>query len=252
MALITNLVSYWKLDEAAGARADSQGTNNLTDTNTVTSVAGIINNAARFTAVNLEDLSVADNASLAFTTALSTSFWVRQTDVGINRAFIGKWTYATDGEFAIQSGSVTASDISIFLTNIAGNDGTQCLMTFSPGMVAGNWYHVAVVYDGSLAGDANRLKVWVNNTAQTLVATSGSVVATIRDGTATFYLGRFGGTLTRYLNGDMDEVGIWNRALTATEVGQLYNGGAGLAYPLVPGSSGAGPSRFRNALRIGL
>ena len=33
-ALYTNLIAYWKLDEASGNRADSKGSNTLTDTNT--------------------------------------------------------------------------------------------------------------------------------------------------------------------------------------------------------------------------
>ncbi len=37
----------------------------------------------------------------------------------------------------------------------------------------------------------------------------------------------------QYLNGALDEIGLWTRVLTSTEVTQLYNGGAGLAYPLV-------------------
>ena len=32
------------------------------------------------------------------------------------------------------------------------------------------------------------------------------------------------------LNGALDELGLWTRALSATEVEQLYNEGNGLAY----------------------
>ncbi len=40
MALLDNLVSYYKLDEASGNRADSQGGLTLTDNNTVTQAVG--------------------------------------------------------------------------------------------------------------------------------------------------------------------------------------------------------------------
>ena len=65
MALTDSLISYWKLDEASGNATDSHGTNTLTDTNTVTSVAGKINTARYFTNANTEFFTLADNASLS-------------------------------------------------------------------------------------------------------------------------------------------------------------------------------------------
>ena len=32
-------------------------------------------------------------------------------------------------------------------------------------------------------------------------------------------------------DGSMDEFGLWNRVLTSTEIGHLWNGGAGTTYP---------------------
>ena len=45
------------------------------------------------------------------------------------------------------------------------------------------------------------------------------------------------------MNGIIDEVGFWNRELTSSEVTDLYNSGAGLAYPLVPVS---GPANVKS------
>lgn len=66
MTLLDGLVSYWKLEEANGARVDSvvASGNDLTDNNTVTQAVGVLGNAAQFTAANSESLSHADNASL--------------------------------------------------------------------------------------------------------------------------------------------------------------------------------------------
>ena len=50
--LPTNLIAYWKLGEASGTRSDSKGSNNLTDNNTVTSAAGKWGTAGQFTAAN--------------------------------------------------------------------------------------------------------------------------------------------------------------------------------------------------------
>ena len=37
--------------------------------------------------------------------------------------------------------------------------------------------------------------------------------------------------LNRYITAYMDEFAFWNRALTSTEITQLYNSGSGLQYP---------------------
>jgi hypothetical protein len=36
---------------------------------------------------------------------------------------------------------------------------------------------------------------------------------------------------TQWSNGSLDEIGIWNRALTTGEISTLYNSGSGKGYP---------------------
>ena len=42
---------------------------------------------------------------------------------------------------------------------------------------------------------------------------------------------------TSFYAGKADEVGVWSRALSASEVAQLYSGGLGLSYPFLPPST---------------
>jgi len=44
----------------------------------------------------------------------------------------------------------------------------------------------------------------------------------------------FGDNVGDFYFGSVDEVGLWNRALSSGEISQLYNAGAGLPYPLTP------------------
>lgn len=65
----------------------------------------------------------------------------------------------------------------------------------------------------------------------------GTGATSIFDSTSRFTFGQFDPVLAGdYLNGQWDEPGLWARALTAAEVSQLYNGGAGRQYPF-PGTS---------------
>ncbi|GAI49836.1 unnamed protein product, partial [marine sediment metagenome] len=51
--------------------------------------------------------------------------------------------------------------------------------------------------------------------------------------------------------GLMDEIGIWNRAISSVEADNLYNAGAGLAYPFAaPPAAEAPISMGRSKCRI--
>jgi len=81
----------------------------------------------------------------------------------------------------------------------------------------GEWTFFAIRVNGTV------LDIWTGATQETLATTC--VLAT---GDAAFNVGDYGGGP---MDGSLDEIGVWNRALSDEEVAQLYNGGNGLAYP---------------------
>jgi Concanavalin A-like lectin/glucanases superfamily len=91
--------------------------------------------------------------------------------------------------------------------------------TSNPLASLNTWIHVACVYDGSLTGNANRLKIYINGTLQTLTF-SGTIPATVATNTSTLKLGAYGlstGT-AQYWSGKIDEVRLWSVARTQTEI----------------------------------
>jgi hypothetical protein len=81
-----------------------------------------------------------------------------------------------------------------------------------------NWQFLAMVYDGSLTGNSNRLKGWVNNTQQTLLY-EGTIPSTSGQANSTCRLGSFLGTQ----GGNISIFQAYNRALNSIEVTQNYN-----------------------------
>ena len=232
-ALITSLVSYWKLDEASGNRADAQGSNTLTDTNTVLSATGIINLGGDFESATSEYLTIADNASLSITGDLSFSTWVKFESLpasGGNMTFTGKWQetnnnswifglYNNAGTLVWRQNMQNSADVSS-----AKNLNTSTLSTAT-------WYHIVFVYTAS----AGTVQVYLNGVSE---GTSTGHVTNIKDSTASFELGtNIPGLGGSYLDGSMDEFGLWSKALTSTEVTELYNAGAGLAHPFTSAST---------------
>jgi hypothetical protein len=92
---------------------------------------------------------------------------------------------------------------------------TNVFVLSTEAISAGNWYHMCGVYDSV----NSLLKVWVNG-VKTEVAASGS--ATDSDGD--FSIGREGAADSEYFDGIIDDVAVFNRALTDAEVTGIYNG----------------------------
>ena len=115
--------------------------------------------------------------------------------------------------------------------------------TAAPAVNDGEWRHIITTWDD----DADVKNMWIDG-VHVLIdqarGTGGQASGTIADdaavalteGTPLRFAGtdQFGGTRT--YTGDVDEVALWNRLLSESEIAELYNGGAGLL--LVPGLPG--------------
>jgi len=225
MALTDNLISYWSLEETSGTRVDAHSTNDLTDNNTVTSATGKIGTAASFVAANSEYLSIADNAALStgdidFTIAcwvyfdsLSWYEWVVSKDNGGSREY-GIYYDPFDQRlkmYVFSGGSITEEKADVL--------GLPSVST---------WYFVVGWHDAT----NNTLNIQVNDGT----VDSASYSAGVNDASAPFTVGT--GTGGLYMDGRVDELGVWKRVLTAGERTELYNSGSGRDYAYISGAGG--------------
>src|SRR6266850_4270931 len=90
---------------------------------------------------------------------------------------------------------------------ILGNGSSARTLSSTITVAAGTFYHVACVWNGT------QLQLYVNGALNTSVAQNITPVAN----TSPLYIGQFGGNADR-MNGTIDEVRIYNRALSATEI----------------------------------
>ncbi len=220
-ALTSSLVAFWKLDEAAGVRLDSVGTNHLTDVNTVTQNPGKLGGAAQFTAANSEYLSAADSPTLSMgNIEFTVAAWVYLDSKTAPRTICAKRVSAAGGgEFSLVYDNSTDRFIfSIFDATTGVNTATAS--TFgSPS--TGTWY--------LLVGKVEGATVQISVNAGAFNSTAKTV--TIPDSAAALLIGAQQSTPAFFMDGRVDGVGLWKRAITATEVTELYNGGAGREYP---------------------
>ena len=96
----------------------------------------------------------------------------------------------------------------------------------------GQWYHVAIVYDGTQATDAGKLKLFVNGQPQPLTFSNGyPVPAAVSSGTVPLVVGAEILYNTGYLNGVVDEVRVWNAALSQTTLTDWKDKSLGACHP---------------------
>ncbi len=228
MSLLTNLISYWKLDEASGNRADSVGSNTLVDTNTVLAGTGKINNAADFEAANTEYFTLADNASISIGNIDFTfSMWVNMESGGF-RTLINKEIASGEREFVLwydTTGAVATNRLFWRVSDGLGAHSGDVVADTIGALSTGTWYFIVVWHDAT----ADTVNIQVNNGA----VDSASYTFGGADTAGAFWMGNQVAAATRLWDGMIDEVGFWKRTLTATERQNLYNSGNGLAYPLI-------------------
>lgn len=86
----------------------------------------------------------------------------------------------------------------------------------------GTWTHVAFVYDGSGASNADKLSCYVNGAVQGLTF-SGTIPATLTNNNFDLTLGANSAGSSGFMDGCIDEARIWNVALEAADIASLYN-----------------------------
>lgn len=217
MSLLTDLISYWKLDEASGTRADSHGTNHLADNNTVASAVGkVYGTAADFEDANSESLSCAVGGLQTGNADYTVGAWVKLESKPTEAT-----VYTNQYPGAILRYRSSSDRFEFFF-----GAGVQAQATSFGSPSLGVWYFVVGWYDA--AADRIRIQVndgTVNETTETTGAAGGATVQIGARNTANFFDGLIG------------PVAVWGRVLTSQERTDLYNAGAGLAYSAFDGAS---------------
>lgn len=242
------LAAHWPLDDvtSTGPMLDeSQNQNN--GSYSASSISGTGKVGSAWNDLNGGQSATApDSASLPAGSSMTISAWVNSSNLSNQRAIVTKWDYAVagggQGEWALQL-APAAGELRMFVSAGSGDDGGNYVDTTNAGITTGTWNHVSVVYDGVQAA-SNRIKIFVNGSQKTTTI-GGTIPATLyAAGTNPVTIGNFPG-LSRFWGGSIDEVKLYERALTANEVKAEYDAGnagvpAGLSLGAVtPGTSQA-------------
>ena len=204
MAIINNLISYWKLDEDSGDAIDIHSTNNGIVVGATPNVEGKINTAYDFNGTT--NVINVNGLNTQFNTDFTISMWAYNDNDGGD-------IYQVAGE-SYNMIRIVAGDPAVVYCYINGNHYTN-----SGAIINKNtWYHFLVTYEGST------LKLYINNNYIGSVNHAGGFHTDSED---YFEIGKS-------FSGKIDEVGVWSRAITESERGEIYNSGDSYNGFLIP------------------
>ena len=219
MSISKKLVAYYKLDEASGAADDAIGSADLTDNNTVGATTGKVNGARNYVRANSETHSSAA-AVFDLTGTFTIVAWIRLTTKTNFMNILSKWLNAGNQRSFLFTYDPTPDR---FIWNVS-NDGTAVVNVTATSFGSPSTATFYFVVLKHVAGSV--ISIQVNNgTVNTTAHTTG-----VFDSTANFRLGG-NDNLLNFFDGDIDEVGVWTRSLSADELTYLYNAGTGRTAP---------------------
>jgi len=213
-SLTRGLVGYWNFDEGAGQTAnDSSDSNNdgtLTNMQNEDWVQGKIGTALDFDGVDdyVEVVSSAGD-ELDITGALSIGFWMRNDAAANGLSLIGKIPSAGVNHYACRT-FASAAAISCQTRDGSLNDVVTVSNTND-----GNWHYILFTHDGN-----GNLEIFFDGVSE---ATETGVGDSVSSSDNVFIGAQSGGA--NGFNGAIDEVRVYNRALSAAEIKMLYNRG---------------------------
>ncbi len=227
------IITLHRLDENAGpVYADFYGGHDATASVSPTVTTGIINSAQVFTATT--KLDIPDNGtefdwltgrSFSFECWVKTSVTGHMTAIGRNRTdyVAARWLIGTDG-----SGKATFE--------LRDNGGPNVIISGTSNIDDNQWHHIIAVRDGN--SDVNKLYVDGVQEASSAVQYAHTFKA---DDPLVATIGYLKGSADEmHFIGAIDEVAIFDRAVSPAEVSLFYNGGS----PAGHCSSGNTPPEF--------
>jgi len=219
----TGLRAYWKFNEGSGSQVldlTANSFNGVVNSSSwaIDSPCGATpsNYALSFNGVNNND-NMGNSAGNGVRTI---DFWFKPA---VN---MSPSTTATGWTLISRDDNTQFSEYGIYIRGTdwtgAGNVGKLCfwirysgtlheIMSNQNTWTGGTWYHVAGVLDPT-----SGMKLFINGTAQTNIDASATS-ATMTDNSSPVNLGSWGPSL-RFFNGRMDEMRLWNRALSPSEI----------------------------------
>ncbi len=207
------LVAYYPFNGNTNDESGNGNNGTVSGATLTTDRFGKSNSAYSFDGVD-DYIKIANSSSFNLSTSHTFAIWVKLNVYPSTYVrLMNKWVWgAEDKTLSIgQNGTV-----GYYLYNIFGGKSVDSVTA----LTLGAWHHIVAVYDGATA------KIYINGQFGTSKSASGDV----SDSSGVLYFGynpdRAWESVQNFINGHLDEIRWYNRALSASEIQELYNEGS--------------------------
>ena len=161
-----------------------------------------------------EYIDLGDNYKFGNAIAFTWSFWFKANNFAAQRTFIAKTTVdANVYGYSIQHNSSGKLYIQVRAS------GTLLSNTFSTVMSAGVWTHIVLTYSGG--SNMNGFTIYINGVAEAIPTSAALNDWIVPDNLSIGRRGSIG-----YFSGNMNQVAVFDKELSTTEVDEAYNSGS--------------------------
>jgi predicted nucleotidyltransferase len=214
---VPGLVGHWKLDENTGTSAADLSGNGITGTltNGPTWTTGKYGYAVNFDGAD-DHVTMGDPNSLDIVGQLTISAWIYPRTTGgggLGRIFDKNSSVTGTAGYVLYLQNITVTNGLTFGIGDLSGSPARSVISSANAVTLNQWQHVVVTYDGS-----KLVKIYVNN----VVVGSNTFAEFPTANTNNAVIGGRTTSNTRNFDGYIDDVRIYNRALSAAEVLALY------------------------------
>lgn len=215
----THPIGLWHFDGDLYDYSGQGSTGNPTGTMTYVTGAlsgsyNVPNTHFNFDGSEVVDCGLASNLNFERTDSFSVSFWMKASLQGSFQAMVAKFQGVATGWAVYQNGGANA--IAFELANV--NNVNDLVVT------GGNpfdnlWHHIVCTYSGGSVPSS--IAIYQDGVSQTTSTTRNGLTGSIKS-SAHVSLGALDTSGTSILTGEIDDVRVYNRALSSAEVSDLY------------------------------
>ncbi|MBM4104293.1 MAG: PASTA domain-containing protein [Planctomycetes bacterium] len=213
-SLIDGAVAYWKLDETTGSVASDYSVNShhgtLMNMDNSDWVAGKLGNALDFDGVN-DYVEITGYKGIAGTASRTCCAWIKTTGSASNMVILD-WGANVSGQQWLL-GIFSTGKLALF----AGGPyiQTNALVT------DGQWHHVAAVMTDDGSPSIHEIKLYIDGVPQGVTYSGTNAINTVSGPDVMLGAYEYNGQKSSFFPGLIDDVRIYDRALSAGEIVKL-------------------------------